>query len=125
MFPNPRDPLKQDVTFDQNTAIIEETEECAASEERTFTGTISPSVMNDVSSPSAISCPPRSDPSPAIIVPTAGPSAKTPKAAKGKTEDQLLTIVQDHLKAPEEDENDAFAKTVAFKMRKLDPRQRL
>ncbi|GFR71973.1 hypothetical protein ElyMa_000367300 [Elysia marginata] len=82
-------------------------------------------VMNDVSLPSAISCPPRSDPSPAIIVPTAGPSGKTQKAARRKTEDQLLTIVQDLLKAPEEDENDAFAKTVAFKMRKLNLRQRL
>ena len=57
-------------------------------------------------------------------MPTAGPSGKTPKPAKRKAEEQLLTMVQDHLKALEEDENDVYAKTVAFKMRKLDPIQR-
>ncbi|KAK3712882.1 hypothetical protein RRG08_034022 [Elysia crispata] len=112
-----------DATFDQNSVCSEDVQEFSASEERTFT--VSPSPLNAVSSLSTVSsCPTRINPSPIIDVPTTGPSGKTPKPAKRKAEEQLLTMVQDHLKAPEEDENGAYAKTVAFKMRKLDPIQR-
>ena len=115
--------VTQDATFDQNSVCSEDVQEFSASEERTFT--VSPSPLNAVSSLSTVSsCPTRINPSPTIDVPTAGPSGKTPKPAKRKAEEQLLTMVQEHLKAPEDDENDAYAKTVAFKMRKLDPIQR-
>ncbi|KAK3701943.1 hypothetical protein RRG08_017834 [Elysia crispata] len=124
-FPNPRSihEIFCDATFDQNSVCSEDVQEFSASEERTFT--VSPSPLNAVTSLSTVSsCPTRINPSPTIDVPTAGPSGKTPKPAKRKAEEQLLTMVQDHLKALEEDENDVYAKTVAFKMRKLDPIQR-
>lgn len=64
--------------------------------------------------------------SPTSHLSTIGPSTERSsiaKARKRKSEDELLKLVRERLKTPEEDEHDAFAKTVAFKLRKLNPAQ--
>ena len=46
-------------------------------------------------------------------------SSRKSRPGKRKVEDDPLTLVHNRLQAPDEDEHDAFAKTVAFEMRKL------
>ncbi|GFS22470.1 cadherin-5 [Elysia marginata] len=61
---------------------------------------------------------------PTTATPLVGSSMRPPKAAKRKASDQLHAFVEERLKAPVEDENDTYGKSVAFKMRKLTAEQR-